>query len=186
MMNDGRERALANLSPDAALRHGIRAADGALMLCRRCCLREQCPEACEGECPAEARYLGERRESILGLPHIDAVIDGPAVALLVWCELRLLRWARYLAASGETLPGAPAYLEAQPADKHVTAMLNTWTRLLEKLSLTPATRRALEGRGEAGPGAALASAIRELSRTEAERKPPVHADFEATDEGVPM
>jgi len=178
------ERGLQNLRPENSLRHGVRSADGALMLCSRCCLRDQCEEACDGECPAEVRYLAERRASILALPHIDEVIDGPSVALLVWTELRLLRWARYIAASGETLPGAPAYLEPQPADKHVSTMLNTWSRLVEKLSLTPATRRALEGRGEAGPGAQIAEAIRQIAARERTQAgaPPVEAEF-TTEEG---
>jgi len=83
--------------------------------------------------------------------------------MLLWAELRLLRWARYTSAAGETLPGAPDYLEAHPAEKTIGTLFNTWTRLLEKLSITPATRRALEGRGESGPAATLAAAIRELS-----------------------
>ena len=177
------ETQLANIKRDAAVKHGARAADGFVMLCSRCCLRDRCEEACDGaECPHELAYLQDRREAILGLAHIDRVIDGPSVSLLLWTEVRLLRWGRYLAASGEVLPGAPDYLEPQPGERHVSTMLNTWTRLIEKLSLTPATRRALEGRGEAGPAAELARAIRELSK-EQDDAAAVDAEFKAEEAG---
>ena len=179
-----RANALANLAggPTQNIAHGVKAAAGFIMRCERCCLRDRCAEACDGaECPHELAYLRDRRESILGLPHIDEVIDGPSVGLLLWAEVRLLRWSRYLAASGETLPGAPDFLETHPAERHVSTLFNSWSRLVEKLSLTPATRRALEGAGEGGAAATIAAAIRRLATEEREAKP-IDAEFEATDE----
>ncbi len=179
------ETQLANLSSDAAIKHGIRMADGVLMTCRKCCLRDSCPDCREdgGECPAEESYLAERGQALASLAHLDPIIDGPALRMLLWAELRLLRWARYTSAAGETLPGAPAYLEAHPAEKHVATLFNTWTRLLEKLSLTPATRRALEGQGKGGPAAQIAEAIRAIAAERKGNELPIDAEFEATDEG---
>ena len=175
---------LANLSSDSAIKHGVKIAPGVLMVCRKCCLRNRCPEcrADGGECSLEEAYLSERAQALAGLPHLNPVIDGPAIRLLMWAEVRLLRWARYTSAAGETLPGAPDYLEAHPAEKTVVSLFNTWTRLLEKLSLTPATRRALEGRGEAGPAAQIAEAIRALAHQKPSEPEAVEAEFEARDE----
>jgi len=179
------ETQLANLSSDAAVKHGVKMADGVLMTCRKCCLRERCSECREdgGECPMEAGYLSERGQALAGLRHLDPVIDGPAVRMLLWAELRLLRWARYTAASGETLPGAPAYLESHPAERTIGTLFNTWSRLLEKLSITPATRKALEGQGKAGPAAQIAEAIKQIANEKpGDREAAIDADFEAHDE----
>jgi len=181
------EAQLANLSPDAAIKHGVKMADGVLMACRKCCLRERCPECRQdgGDCPMEAAYLSERGQALASVPHLDPAIDGPAVRMLLWAELRLLRWARYTAAAGETLPGAPAYLESHPAEKTIGTLFNTWSRLLAALSITPATRRALEGQGKAGPAAQIAEAIKQIANEKpGDREPAIDADFEATDEEV--
>jgi hypothetical protein len=187
MSDASRETALSRGSsgrPPVNVRHGVQLAHGVLLTCTRCPLRERCPDAVEGaDCPHEARYVEDRRAALLSLPHIDPAIDGVSVNLLVWAELRLLRWARYLSASGELLPGFPDYLEPQPGEKYVATLFNTWSRLLEKLSVTPATRRALEARGDGGVGAEVAQAFRVLAeREQASAEPPIDADFEAHNE----
>ncbi len=176
------EKQLANLAPESSLKHGVRAADGALMHCDRCLVRDTC-EASEsgGECALEREYVRDRRAAILDLPFIDPVLDGPAVSILVWQETRITRAARYLAAKGELLPGGEqGYLEAQPLDRHLSTLVNSWQRNLQNLGLTPPERRRLTATGEAGPAAQLAQAIRELSQRE--REEPIDAEFEAADE----
>jgi len=177
-------RQLAALEPGtAAIKHGVRGADGTFLKCSRCPVRDSCETFAEdGDCNLERAYVEERRAAIMGLPHIDPIIDGPAVGLVIWSELRLLRASRYLAAKGEVLPGAEeGFLEYQPVAGKLVAILNAWGRQAERLGLTPATRRALESKGEAGPAAAIAAAIRELAREKPDEVP-IDAEFEATDE----
>ena len=174
---------LANLDSGNSLKHGVRAADGCLMRCDKCAVRQSC-EACEagGACALEAEYVRDRRAAIRELPFIDETLDGPALSILVWQEVRIIRAARYLAVHGELLPGAESsYLEAQPLDRNLSTLVNSWQRHLQALGLTPPERKRLASTGEAGPAAAIAEAIRKLSREEREEKP-IDADFEAADE----
>jgi hypothetical protein len=180
------ETQLANLQVEASLKHGVRAADGAYMLCDKCPLRARCEE-CEpgGECGIERQYVADRRAQLTALEFIDPVIDGPALSVLVWQEVRITRAARYMAASGELLPGAETgYLEAQPLDRNLSTLVNSWWRGLAALGLTPPERRRLSTTGDAGPAAQIAAAIRQIAAERKADPEPVDADFEATDEEV--
>ena len=180
------EAQLANLDSGNSLKHGVRAADGCLMRCDRCAVRQSC-ESMEsgGTCGLEAEYVRDRRAAIRELPFIDEVLDGPALSILVWQEVRIIRAARYLAAHGELLPGAESgYLEAQPLDRNLSTLVNSWQRHLQALGLTPPERKRLASTGEAGPAAAIAEAIRKLAKEEREEEP-IDADFEVSgEEGV--
>ena len=180
---DARAAQLANIGPDSSLKHGVRAADGCLMRCDKCPVRDRC-EAMEpgGTCALEAEYVRDRRAAIRELPFIDPILDGPALSILVWQELRIIRAARYLSAFGELLPGAESgYLEAQPLSQKLSTLVNSWQRHLQNMGLTPPERKRLTSTGEAGPAAAIAEAIRKLSREERDEAC-IDADFEASDE----
>jgi hypothetical protein len=154
------------------------------MLCDKCPLRTRCEE-CEagGECAIERQYVADRRAQLAALEFIDPIIDGPALSVLVWQEVRITRAARYMAASGELLPGAEAgYLEAQPLDRNLSTLVNSWWRGLAALGLTPPERRRLSTTGNAGPAAQIAAAIRQIAGERAPDPEPVDAEFTATDE----
>ena len=187
----GKLIALANLLPGgtAALKHGAFAADGRFMVCDRCPVRTTC-EAFEagGTCALEREYVRDRRAAILGLPFIEEGLDAPAIATLIWQELRIARAARFLAHAGELLPGAEAgLLEYQPLCKDVGALVSSWRATLQALGVTPAERRRLEANGEAGPGAELARAFRVLAEQERQARAgavdaEVVSETEATDQ----
>ena len=179
-----KDASLANLRPENALVHGVRAADGLLMRCDRCPVKGGCEEFGEGAlCEPERRYIAERRAQLEALEWVDPVIDGPALSVLVWQEVRITRAARYLAATGELLPGAEhGYAEYVPLADKINTLVNSWQRHLQALGLTPPARRAMEAKGEAGPAAQIAAAIRALSRSEGEQAEPVDAEF-TTEEG---
>jgi len=120
---EGKARALANLQPDrlGAVKHGLKLASQRFMACNRCPVRAEC-ERCEAgaDCAIEREYVRDRQAAVLACAHVDPVLDGPTVSILVWQELRLARAARYLAARGEVLPGAEVgLLELQPLARDV-------------------------------------------------------------------
>jgi len=136
----------ASLPPpgDAHLTHGF-ARRWAVMSCNACCLRNECASfVAGGRCAEEETYMEQRRSDLLASGRLDPVLDGPALALLLWSEVRLHRAARYLAKAGELLPGAEAgYLEIQPLSKSLLSLLNAWRLLAAELGLTPMQRAKL-------------------------------------------
>lgn len=140
-----------NLLPanEAALRHGAYAQPQVFMRCDRCPVKGHCDDcAAGGTCAQERAYLDQRTGELMGLPHLDPILDRPAVAIFLWQEIRILRAYRYLAAAGEMLPGVEAgYAEACPLAKDLQAILNSWARLAKDLGLTPAERRRLSDSG---------------------------------------
>ena len=168
----------------AHLVHGVQGRPGVLMACDRCAVKGTCGDVEPGgRCRIEAAYLAERRPALLSLGHLDAVLDGPALDILLWTEVRLLRAGRYLAEVGELLPGAAqGFAEYQPLAREVPRLVASWRSTLTALGITPAARRALEAKGESGPAAALAAAFGELARQERE-KAAATIDGEVTDEG---
>ncbi len=135
---------------EAALKHGFYGAPQAFMACDRCPLKDTCPDCEEGgTCPHEKAYLDQRTTEVLSLPHIDPVVDRPALAILLWQEIRILRAFRYLAAAGEMLPGVQeGYAESCPLAKDLQPILNSWARLSKDLGLTPLERKRLSDSGE--------------------------------------
>lgn len=136
---------LANLRPENSLAHGVYARDGALMRCDRCPVAGTCEDRTEGGvCELERRYVEHRRDQLEDLPFIDVILDGPALSVLICQEVRIMRAARYLAAAGEMLPGVEqGYAELCPLAKDVHGLVNSWSRNLEKLGLTPLARKLL-------------------------------------------
>lgn len=190
---EGREVALANLAMDgsARIQSGAFMRHGVLMPCAKCMLRD-CPERREGEvCRAEEVWAVERRAQVRALEHVEPV-DWPTVELLVWAELRLQRLARYMAASGEYLPGGPQYVELQPAAEHAPKLINVWRSLAVALGIGPLERKRLSATGEGGPGAVLARVFAEVAEARAEQAAAtVEGDFEAdgvegADDGNPL
>jgi len=187
---DGAALALANLTPNseglAALKHGVYAADGVFMRCDRCCLRETCEAAAAGgDCLLEREYVRDRRAQLLTLPFVDAGLDGPALSILLWLEVRLTRAARFLSHEGELLPGADAgYLEYCPLAADVSKLVSSWRETAKALSIFPEGRKKMADTGEAGPAADLAKAFRDLARQEKEREAQTaDGEFEAEPDG---
>lgn len=171
---EGRAVALANLEDPvtAGLKHGVKAADGNYMACVKCATRAACEAYQAGEtCAIERAYVDERRAQLVTLAHVDPVLDGPALSVLLWQEVRILRASRYLAAEGELRPDSEGgVLEWQPLAKDVGKLVAGWLRSLQALSLTPAGRKAMADDGRGGPGAELAAAIRDIARAEAQKE----------------
>lgn len=179
---EGQARALANLPdpPTAALQHGVEGRIGLLYPCDKCAVTE-CPDKLEGaRCRREASFIATRREELHAVQHITPA-DWPAVDLLIWQEVRLDRARRFLAQAGEFLPGAEqGYLEWQPVAEKLPALVNSYMRQLQALGLTPAERKRLEEKGDAGTGASIAAALREIAAGE-RRQGAIEGDFEAQD-----
>lgn len=179
---EGRARALANLpNPETvALQHGVDVRTWLLYLCDKCVCTE-CPDKLEGaRCRLEANYIAARRQELHAVQHITPA-DWPAVDLLIWQEVRIDRARRFLAQAGEFLPGASSgYVEWQPVAERLPALVNSYMRQLQALGLTPAERKKLEEKGDAGTGASIAAAIRELAAGERTRGA-IDGDFEAQD-----
>jgi hypothetical protein len=164
----GKETALGNLLPpgQAAVTHGVRMADGVFLYCDRCAVRVAGCEAYQagGDCALERQYIADRRAEVLAMPHLDAVLDGPAVSVLLWLELRLLRASRALAMTGETRVSKDGKtLEYVPLADRLGGLISTWRETLKALNLTPAGRKAMADDGRGGPGADLAAALRDLA-----------------------
>ena len=184
---DGKAAVAANLrvpAGEAALTHGVKARPGIIMACDRCAVKGTCESVVPGGyCPQELAYLQDRRQAVLSLAHLDAALDRPALEVLLWQEVRILRAARYLAEVGELLPGAESgYAEYQPLAKELPKLVASWRSTLQALGVTPAARRALEDKGEGGPGAVLAGLVAEVRKAEAaEKAATLEGDFEAQD-----
>ncbi len=180
---EGRTRALANLpNPETAgLQHGVQGRAGLLYPCDKCVCAD-CPEKLAGaRCKIEAQYIAARRQELHQVPHITPA-DWPAVDLLIWQEVRIDRARRFLAQAGEFLPGADkGYVEWQPVAQGLPALMNSYNRMLQALGLTPGERKKLEEKGDAGAGASIAAALREIAAQERTRGA-IEGDFEAQDD----
>ena len=174
----GRENSLANLAPENSLTHGAYGRPGFLMRCDRCAGNLECPH-CEagGVCAVEREYLQARRVELRSEPHI-APSDYPAVELLMQVECRIARAERFLAFAGDFTP-VKGRLEWAPVAKMLPALLNTYQRMLQALSLTPSERRKMATGN--GADAVLDKSIKVLD--DKHKDDVLDADFEAEDEG---
>ncbi len=188
------QKQLANLQSkpssqpgNAALAHGGTSRPG-IMRCCKCAARDECEHyGADALCKLEQDYAAARREALLTLSHIDPVIDDPAIGLLIWCEVRLLRVARYLDIVGETVQTEEG-LDSQPIARRLSNMQNAWQRALKELGVTPAERKKLTDEGQTGPAHELANAIREITRNETaeqEQAVAVNAEFRPDEDGDP-
>jgi len=126
---------------EARLTHGVYAEAGVYMRCDRCPVRAECGAYTEHAlCEHEQLYVTDRRAQVAALPFVDEVLDGPALSVLLWTEVRLQRAARYLAVAGETTKGLDQYT---PLAREVTSLVNSWRQTLTALNLTPGQRRRL-------------------------------------------
>ena len=163
--------------------HGVFGRDGCYMPCNKCPYQQMCPDLQVGiECPREQEYMAQRVADVGRLEWIDPTIDGPAVMVLIWQEIRIIRAARYLAAVGELVEDVNGYPSYSPLAGEITKLTNSWGRHLERLGLTPKERRKLAARGDAGPASRIAAVIRELQQDELADQDPVDAEFEVEDE----
>jgi hypothetical protein len=186
---EGKATALANLTPEvSAIKPGRWLRDGVFMKCARCVCRLECADFTEGgDCPMEQEYIRDRRSIILReLPHLNEALDGPALSVLLWQEVRIARVAQALAVTGEFYPvmEKKPHLEYVPVAEKLSALIGSWRSTLIALGLTPGERKRLEGTGETGPAAQLARAFAELAERErAEKQRAVDAEL-VTDDGA--
>lgn len=190
LQGEALERSLANLTHppgEAHIVHGFFARPGALMKCARCPVSATCADCDpDGSCRLEAAYLSERKAALLTIGHLDPVTDGPAIAALLWTEVRLHRAARYMAEKGELDPASEetGNLAYTPVARDSIALMGSWQTQLKTLGVTPSERRRLAGSGEGGLGAALAQALAGLTQRDADERKAGAVDGDFTAEGV--
>ena len=155
-----------HLTPDAHLKHGATARRHVFMKCARCVCNDECEAYQEGEgavCALEVAHVQERRTLLLSQPGIDPLLDGPAVDVALFAELRVMRGFRFLARVGELQPGAcEGYGEYTPIATRLPLIVNSWRHCLEALALTPAARARLKQTAENPAALAWAAALQAL------------------------
>lgn len=184
----GRDRALANLSPDASITHGLSRylSRSIAPPCVRCAAREECEEFRDGAtCIVAERHQAQIVRDLRALPHLGAV-DLPLVHEYAKVATAIVIADTYLARTGPLLPGDDkGLLEYQPAMQTRLKLSERLEKLAGTLGLTPVMRAKLAAK-EGNGAADLAVAIRELQQQrQAEKAEAVEGQFttEGSDEG---
>jgi len=132
----------------APLKHGVYLSRGAYMICDRCCLKADCEHYRAGQrCRIEEEYSAERYTQIAAALQADAGEVGvysPLVSIAILAELRLARAMKYLAVTGEVLPGIDkGFAEMMPLAREIPRLMGEVRSALAALNLTPAARARL-------------------------------------------
>ena len=132
----------------AAITHGIYVSQGSYMVCEKCCLREGCEHFRDGQrCRIEEEYAADRHTQIaeaLQADGADLGLHSALISMAILAELRLARAMRYLAVTGEVLPGVQkGFAELQPLAREIPRLMAEIRSALTALNLTPAARARL-------------------------------------------
>jgi len=165
----GRARALANLSPDAAITHGLSRylSRSIAPPCKRCAAREECEEFRDGAtCIIAERHQAQIVRDLRALPHLGDV-DLPLVHEYAKVATAICIADTYLSRTGPLLPGDDkGLLEYQPAMKERLKLSERLEKLAGTLGLTPVMRAKLAAQ-QSGPASALAAALKQLEQQRA-------------------